>query len=117
MRESRSRRLRLRCRRARRVSLLTRLIDPDEEAGEEKIAVHQFMAAVTEFARGAPGVTLASISTAFDLSGAEQTQLATWYTNEIATGNLSREVVHDALLLGEGGQYTKAMVMARLNLS
>lgn len=98
------------------MSLLTRLIDPDEEAGEEKIPVHQFMAAITEYARGAPGVTVSAIVTAFNLSPAEEAALTAWYIAEIQTGNLSREVVHDALLLGEGKQYTLNQVKNRLNL-
>jgi hypothetical protein len=98
------------------MSLLTRLIDPDEQAGEEKIPIHQFTAAIAEYARGAPGVTVAALVAAFDLSASEEAALVAWYTAEIATGNLSRELVHDALLLGEGGQYTINQVKTRLNL-
>ena len=98
-----------------RVSLLSRLIDPQE--GEEKISIHQFMAAITEYDRGAPGVTPNSIQAAFNLSAAEKQQLIDWYTDQWATGNVDRDLTHDALLLGEGKQYTFAQVMARLGLT
>lgn len=103
------------------MSLLTRLVDPQE--GEQKIPVHQFMAGIAEFARGAPGVTANSLAQAFNLDAGELAALTAWYTSEILTGNLSREEVHDALLLGEadrldggGKMYPLQAVMNRLNL-
>lgn len=98
------------------MSLLSRLIDPAE--GEEKIAVHSFMAALGEYARGAPGVTLQALSTAFDLSASEQSQLGNFLSMVDAKGAteklLYRTEVHDVLLLGEAGLYDESQVMSRL---
>lgn len=96
------------------MSLLTRLVDP--QPGEEKIAVHQFLAAIAEFTRGAPGVTVQRFVEEFNLNAAEEAQLVAWYTTEVATGNLTRERIHDVLLLGEVGIYSVSQVMSRLNL-
>lgn len=98
----------------RRMSLLTRLVAP--LPGEVKLPVHQFMAAIVEFKRNAPGVSLASISAGFQLSIAEQNQLQTWYTTQVGNGNVPRELVHDVLMLGEIGLYSLAQVQNRLGL-
>lgn len=84
------------------MSLLTRLVDP--QPGEEKIPVHQFMAAVAELKRGAPGVTVTTVSTAFNLSVQEQAELAA-FVNTFYTDGINRELIHDVLLLGEDGHY------------
>jgi hypothetical protein len=96
------------------MSLLSRLVDPQE--GEDRIPVHSFMAAVAEFKRGAPGVNAASIAASFNLSAGETTALTTWYTTFVATDLVSRELVHDVLMLGADGKYTVAQVQNRLGL-
>lgn len=98
------------------MTLLTRLIAP--QSGEEKLPVHQFIAALAELQRNAPGVTLGAIATAFNLSQDEQTQLSEFVTY-VSSGNVAvtRQVIHDVLLLGEGRQYDLAQVRARLGLT
>jgi len=93
------------------MSLLSRLVDPSP--GEVKLAVHQFMAALAELKRGAPGVTVASIVTAFDLSAGEQTELE-GLVNSAYLDKIDGVMLHDVLLLGEGGQYDLAAVQARI---
>lgn len=97
------------------MSLLTRLIAP--LPGEEKLPVHQFLASLAELVRGAPGVTLGALHAAFNLNAAEQAQLLDFMASA-QTGNLAvqRQVIHDVLLLGEGGLYTVNQVITRLNL-
>lgn len=97
------------------MTLLTRLIAPLE--GEEKIPVHQFLAALAELVRGAPGVTTPALASAFNLSPTEQTSLLDFVTEmQAANIALQRQKIHDVLLLGEGGQYTVNQVMVRLGL-
>jgi len=104
------------------MSLLTRLVDPQE--GEQKIPIHQFMAATAEFVRGAPGVNADSIAAAFNLSASEKSALTTWYINHVQTKNVNREEIHDVLLLGESikldasgeHMYSMQQVMNRLGL-
>lgn len=99
------------------MTLLTRLIAP--LAGEAKLPAHQFMAALAELKRGAPGVTQAAIATAFNLSAAEQTSLATFVSNMqsgVPPFPLSREQIHDVLMLGEMGIYTVAQAKSRLGV-
>jgi len=95
------------------MSLLTRLIDPDLEAGEEKIPAHQFMAALAEYKRGA--ITGQQVVGAFDLSGAEATSLQSWLAN-LDTDVINRQLIHDVLLLGEAGLYPMPMVQNRLGV-
>ena len=85
------------------MSLLSRLVAPQGE--EVKIPVHQFMAALAEGKRGAPGVDLASISAVFELDAGEQADLATFLLNFYG-GIIDREMIHDVLMLGERGIYT-----------
>lgn len=85
------------------MSLLTRLVDP--QPGEEKIPVHQFMAAVSELKRGAPGVTVATIASTFELSASEETELEA-FVSTYYTDGINRGLIHDVLMLGEGGQYS-----------
>jgi hypothetical protein len=94
------------------MSLLTRLIDPLE--GEEKLPVHQFMAALAEYKRGA--VTGAQVVSAFNLSGSEATALQEFLTN-LDSDAINRAMIHDILMLGEDGQYPIATVRTRLGLS
>lgn len=93
------------------MSLLTRLVDP--QPGETKIAVHAFMAAVSELKRGAPGVTITTVGDAFNLSVQERTDLAVVVGNNFTDG-ISRELIHDVLILGEENLYTLAQCQARL---
>jgi len=94
------------------LTLLSRLVAP--VGSEDKLPVHQFMAAIAEFRRGAPGVTANSIAAAFDLDSSELTALTNWYVGQVLNNNVNREEVHDVLLLGEGGQYTLTQVRNRL---
>ena len=85
------------------MTLLTRLVAP--EPGEIKLPSHQFMAALAEYKRGVPGATLASISTVFELTAGEQADLdflASLFIGDV----ISREILHDVLLLGEVGIYS-----------
>lgn len=93
------------------MSLLTRLLTP--APGEQKIAVHQFMAALAEYKRGA--VTGAQVVAAFNLDATETTQLQNWLDN-LNTDAINRQLIHDVLLLGETGLYTQAQVIARLGV-
>lgn len=93
------------------MSLLSRLVDP--APGEDQIPVHQFMAALAELKRAAPGVTIASIVTAFSLSAGEQTELE-GLVNSAYLDKIDRQLIHDVLLLGEGGQYSLSACQSRL---
>jgi hypothetical protein len=93
------------------MSLLSRLVDP--APGEEQIPVHQFMAAVAELKRAAPGVSIASIVTAFSLTPGEQTELE-GLVNSAYLDKIDGNMLHDVLLLGEGGQYSLAACQSRL---
>lgn len=93
------------------MSLLTRLVSP--AVGEEKISVHQFTAALGELRRGAPDMLLADVHAAFNLDAGEQVTLASIVKNYNLDG-ITREVLHDVLMLGEQGLYTVAEVQARL---
>jgi len=87
------------------MSLLSRLTEP--AAGEVKIPIHAFMAALAELKRDAAGVDLARIAafSDFNLDAGEQTSLQTFIDNFL--GDLiTRERIHDVLLLGEAGFYT-----------
>ncbi len=100
------------------MTLLDRLLglQPDPET---RIPVHEFMAGVSEYKRGA--VTRAQVKTAFNLSVDEGTQLDVWLDNFDAD-TLNRALVHDVLLLGSGRDennvpfYPKATVRTRLNV-
>lgn len=85
------------------MGLLTRLVAP--LPGEVKIPVHQFMAALAEFKRGAPNVTIVAIGTAFGLSAPELVELDAFVANQLGDV-ITREMVHDVLMLGEDGIYT-----------
>ena len=93
------------------MSLLSRLVDP--QPGEEKIACHQFMAALAEYRRGA--VSPAQIVAAFNLDASETTQLQNWLDN-LDADTINRQLIHDVLLLGEVGLYTQSQVAGRLGV-
>ena len=94
------------------MSLLTRLINPQGE--ETKLPVHQFMAALGEYKRGA--VTLNQIAIAFDFSEPEKISLQEFLTN-LDSNTINRGLIHDVLLLAEDGLYTTAQVKSRLGIS
>lgn len=96
------------------MGLLTRLVDPQE--GEERIPIHQFMAALAEYGRNAPGVNLNSISNAFGLSAQEETALANFIGN-LNSNMINRALIHDVLMLGEGHIYTVQNVRDRLQIT
>lgn len=93
------------------MSLLTRLVDPAD--GEIKLPVHQFMAALAELKRGAPGVTVTTVGDAFNLDAGERTELETIVSNNYVDG-ISRELIHDVLMLGEANLYTLQQCSDRL---
>jgi hypothetical protein len=93
------------------MSLLTRLISPN--AGEVKLPVHQFMSALSEYKRKI--ISSSQLATAFNLTIEEQTQLNAFLTN-MDTDVINREVLHDVLMLGEGGYYTITQVKNRLGV-
>jgi hypothetical protein len=95
------------------MSLMTRLVAP--LPGEDKLPVHQFMAALAELYRGAPGVTQGSIATAFNLTAGEQTQLANFVSQQ-SGGAINREMIHDVLMLGELGIYSVQNCLNRLGV-
>ena len=70
---------------------------------DPKLPVHQFMAALAEYKRGE--VTGVQVATAFDLSAGEATNLQEFLDN-LDADTISRDVIHDVLLLAEGGYYT-----------
>lgn len=85
------------------MSLLTRLVAPAE--GEAKLSVHGFMAALAEYKRGAPGVTLAAITAAFGILPEEQADLST-VAGLFVSDVIDRDRLHDVLLLGEMQVYS-----------
>jgi hypothetical protein len=93
------------------MSLLSRLLHPAE--GEEKIPSHQFTAVLGEYKRGAPGVTLAAIADVWGLTAGEQTDLQT-IANRFVADEITRELIHDCLLLGEQAIYTEQGVADRI---
>ncbi len=90
------------------------LIDRVLGTEEPKIPVHQFMAALAEYKRGA--ISGAQIVSTFGLSGPEATALQQFLIN-LDGDTINRAMIHDILLLGETGLYTKTNVMSRLGLS
>lgn len=91
------------------MSLLDRLLNLEDP----KIPVHQFSAAMGEYKRGA--VTGGQVAAAFDLTAEEITQLQNWLAN-VDADTINRTMVHDVLLLGEVGLYTKQQVKDRLGV-
>jgi hypothetical protein len=95
------------------MSLLSRLLG-ENAGGEDKIAVHQFMAALAEYDRGA--VTGVQIKNVLGLTPAEATNLQE-FLDGLDSAGINRDLVHDVLLLGEEGSYSKATVKSRLGLT
>ena len=93
------------------MSLLTRLVSPLDDEG--KLPVHQFMAALAEYKRGA--ITGAQLIIAFDLSTEEATSLQTFLDN-LDGDTVNRALIHDVLMLGEAGYYTINQIKARLQV-
>lgn len=93
------------------MTLLTRLLGSNP--AEDKLPVHEFMAALAEYKRGA--VTGPQVVTAFGLSAQEATAPQT-FLNNLDGNSIDRAMIHDVLLLGEGGYYTEAQVKARLGV-
>jgi hypothetical protein len=91
------------------MGLLSRLTEP--LPGEAKIPVHTFNAAIAEVKRGI--ITLTNVGDAFNLSAGERTELASYLANVYVDG-VSREVMHDVLMLGEEGHYTQQQCADRL---
>lgn len=91
------------------MALIDRLIG----LAEPKIPTHQFMAALGEYKRGAPNVTLAAITTAFGILVGEQADLST-VANLLVTDQIDQETLHDVLLLGETGIYDSPTCVSRI---
>ena len=91
------------------MSLLTRLIDPLD--GEEKIPVHQFTAGLAEVFRGQ--ITRSQFIAGFGIKPDEEAQLDS-FISHLAGSTLTREEVHDVLLLAENGFRTPSQVLTRL---
>lgn len=91
------------------MALLDRLLGTEEP----KLPTHQFMAALAEYKRGA--ITGPQIVSAFGLSGAEATALQ-FFLDNLDGSTIDRTLIHDVLLLGESGYYTKTQVQNRLGV-
>ncbi len=104
------------------MSLITRLVHPSST--EVKLPVHQFMAALAEYKRGAPGIDLDAIAAAFNLSAAEKNQLQNFLTN-LDGDIIDRHLIHDVLMMGESPKqdgsgdhyYSVANVKSRLGIT
>ena len=94
------------------MSLLTRLVGPLE--GEVKLPVHQFMAALAEYFRGA--INKQQIVNAFNLSNPEKDHLQE-FLDGIDGTSIERTLIHDVLMLGEADYYSLQMVRNRLGLT
>ncbi len=95
------------------MSLLTRLIDPHPN-NEERLPVHQFMAALAEYKRGA--ITGTQVASAFNLSAGETTALQEFLDN-LDTSTIDRAKIHDVLMLGSYGLYTITKVRTELQIT
>jgi len=93
------------------MSLISRIISPGPL--EESISAHAFTGAMGEYKRGAPNVTLAAITTEFNLNSEEQADLATLAALYVSD-HITREQLHDCLFLGSEGIYDEADVESRL---
>ncbi len=89
------------------------LIHRLEGSESPKVPVHQFMAALGEYKRGA--ASQAQIVAAFNLSEAEETQLEVYLSN-LDTDAINRQLIHDVLLLLERGHYTVGQAKERLGV-
>lgn len=97
------------------MSLLSRLVSPDKNAGEIKLPVHQFTMAIAEYKRGV--LSGANLITKFGLDAAETITLQQWQTVIDVSGEPAgawRAQLEDIFGLGETGYYSMAEVEARL---
>jgi len=92
-----------------KMALIDRLLGTEDP----KLPVHQFMAALAEYKRGA--ITGANIVSAFGLSAGEAISLQS-FLNNLDSSSIDRTLIHDVLLLGESGYYTKTQVTTRLGI-
>jgi subtilase family serine protease len=90
------------------------LLDRVMGGTDDPISSHDIMAALAEYERGF--LTKAQIATAFELTSEQQDQLQEFLDN-IDSSTITRQLVHDVLMLGEAGFYTKANVKNRLGLT
>lgn len=90
------------------MSLLTRLVNPPDEQG---ISAHLFMAALAEMKRGA--INLTQVGDTFGLSTQERIELAT-FASQVLGDIITREQVHDVLMLGRAGLYSESFCSTRL---
>lgn len=91
------------------MGLLDRLIGTEDP----KLPVHQFMAALAEYKRGA--LTGTQVASTFGLSAGEAISLQAFLDN-LGASTIDRAMIHDVLLLAETGLYTKAQVQFRLGV-
>jgi hypothetical protein len=91
------------------MALLDRVLGTEEP----KIPIHQFMAALAEYKRGE--VTKQNVVDSFSLSAGESTALQTWL-DSLDIDAINRAMIHDVLLLGETGLYSKTQVQSRLGV-
>lgn len=88
------------------MSLYDRLIGIGDDP---KIPVHQFMAAMAERQRGR--TNNAQLASVFNLSAAEQQELAT-LRDRVLGGQVTPAEIHDVLMLAEAGMgYTTAQAV------
>ena len=92
------------------MAILPRLLGTEEP----RLPIHQFMAALAEYKRGA--ITGPQIVSGFGLSPTEATQLQDFLDN-LDADTVNRALIHDVLLLGERGYYSPSLVATRLGLS
>ena len=88
------------------MALWERLVTPDPVLNP-RLEVHAWMAAITEFARGAPGVDRAAIIAAFGLRAEDEPDFDVLIAAAAALGADRQfefgRLVHDVLLLGIAG--------------
>lgn len=98
---------------------LIRRLAGDETLDREKIAVHQFSAALGEAKRGVTGLTDAGtinkawLVATFGLDATEESQLETLIT-KIVADDFTREEFEDWFMLAEIGAYTVADIVSRI---
>ena len=80
---------------------------------DDKISVHHFMSALSEYQRGQGNKN--QLVNAFNLDTGEADDLQL-ILDEIDLGNIGRAIIHDVLLLVEGGFYTKSQARSRLGV-
>jgi hypothetical protein len=76
-----------------------------------KIPIHGFMALLSEYKRGQ--ITKNEIVSILNLNNIEQNELKNFFND---VNNINRDMLHDVLILGELGYYTKDKIIDRLNI-